>query len=110
YKHFCRTKLYPAQFLLIRPTLQFRDNRPFQQVSMPADSVPHCFVHKRSSLDIDTLPRTCTEDKDLPTREALVQRMKFISAMEGLDSALPDETVELMYQAVEVCVNCVLLK
>ncbi|KAJ3299894.1 hypothetical protein HK104_006251 [Borealophlyctis nickersoniae] len=75
---------------------QLKSNPP-----APQPLQPPLFRNPPAYYAQDSIPRTCVEEKDLPSRDALTQRMKFLSALEGLDESVPDDSVELMYQAIQ---------
>ncbi|KAJ3271854.1 hypothetical protein HDV01_006139 [Terramyces sp. JEL0728] len=50
---------------------------------------------------IDGIPKTCQEEGDIPTHEALRTRMKFISAFQGLDGSFSNDAVLLLNQALD---------
>ncbi|KAI8914211.1 transcriptional coactivator Hfi1/Transcriptional adapter 1 [Gorgonomyces haynaldii] len=51
---------------------------------------------------VDSIPRTCVEEGDLPTKETLKQRIRFISAVQGLAGQPSNEVVDLISLALEV--------
>ena len=55
-----------------------------------------------SNVGIEGIPKTCSEDGDIPSHEALRTRMKFISAFHGLDGNFSNDVVVLLNQALQV--------
>ncbi|KAL2914952.1 hypothetical protein HK105_205495 [Polyrhizophydium stewartii] len=50
---------------------------------------------------IDSIPRSCKEESDLPSLDAMQQRLRFISALQGLDEPPSLETSQLMSFALD---------
>ncbi|KAI8897805.1 transcriptional coactivator Hfi1/Transcriptional adapter 1 [Globomyces pollinis-pini] len=50
---------------------------------------------------IDGIPKTCLEEGDLPSHDALRARIKFISALQDLDGSFTNDVVSLVSQALE---------
>ncbi|RKO90822.1 transcriptional regulator of RNA polII, SAGA, subunit-domain-containing protein [Blyttiomyces helicus] len=49
----------------------------------------------------DTMPRSCQEERDIPSKDAFAQRMKVLVAMEGL-AGIQDDCIELMFESLDV--------
>ena len=51
---------------------------------------------------VDGIPKTCVEERDLPTQEQLRSRLKFISAFQDINPSFGNEVVNLLNDAMYV--------
>ena len=65
-------------------------------------NVPPSYQNPPSGLSIEAIPRTCVEERDLPTREGLEKRMKFLAQFSGLSGEVAEESVDLLLLGVQV--------
>ncbi|KAJ3024944.1 hypothetical protein HK097_006815, partial [Rhizophlyctis rosea] len=76
-------------------------NLPTQQPNLLNVGVPPSYQNPPQGLSIESIPRTCVEERDLPTREGLEKRMKFLAQFSGLGGEIAEESVELLLLGVQ---------
>ncbi|KAI8800438.1 transcriptional regulator of RNA polII, SAGA, subunit-domain-containing protein [Cladochytrium replicatum] len=71
--------------------------------TVPIPPVVYKHVPELSSetIDMESLPVSCKELKDLPTREQVKSQMKFYCAMNGVPDGLDEGGVDLVFQALQ---------
>ncbi len=53
-------------------------------------------------LDLQPLPPSCRETREIPSTEALKERLRFMSLYQGLDPTVTDDVASFMSQALDV--------
>ena len=53
-------------------------------------------------LGVEGIPKSCVEERDLPTQEQLRSRIKFISSCQGLNPSFGNDVVNMMNDALQV--------
>jgi hypothetical protein len=51
---------------------------------------------------LESIPKSCLETGELPSADALKERLRFMALVQGLDPNISDDVIGFVSQAVEV--------